>query len=323
MSTSIPDFTPKSSYIYEESPGISEEEYLRLVPERRMEEFPIETLTEYSALLHELDFLVTYLRPETKVVINSKVNLHYRTLVKLFPELNLDLWTKDKVRRGRSFRVHDGELTAGNSSLYVEEKDLLYISYNGTDETELIRTLKPRAALLILPELAENYTYFRGYILAPYLISCSGDEAYAHLQLERMENGSYEQCRYDVNSIKAKLSYRDLAVKKQVLFYNNLDRSSVVFTNLTKCTLEVCRILWLFWRYFQFFSVPVSMEASVISSETMVKFIESEIPNFSLFDYAKGAVREETAALGSSVKIPANIQQIQALLLAEEELVVL
>lgn len=321
MSTTVPDFTPKSSFVYEESPGISEEDYLRKIPKTTGKQFALETLTEYSALYHEIDFLVTYLREGTKVVVNSKVNAHFEVLIKLFPMLNLDLWTQSKVRRSSAYRVYSDELTTGGCSVYREEKDVLYISYLGGDETELVRTLRPRAALLILPELVEDYTYFRGYILAPYLMSRA--DVYAHLQLERLASGAYEQCYYSVNALKTKLRYRDLAVKKQVVFYNNLNRSSVVFTNSTNCTLEVCRILWLFWRYFQFFQVSVSIDASVISTESMIKFIESKLPDFSLFDYAKGAMQQDATSLGSDVRIPANIEQIQAILLEEEELVVL
>lgn len=324
MSTSVPDFTPKSSFVYEESPGIREEDYLRELPETGGKEFALEVLTEYSALFHEIDFLVTYLREGTKVVINSKVNAHIEVLTKLFPMLNLDLWTQSKVRRSSAYRVYADELTPGTcGEIYREERDILYLSYLGSDETELVRVLKPRAALLILPELINDYTYFRGFVLAPYLVSRGENEFYAHLQLERLASGAYEQCFYDVGALKAKLRYRDLAVKKQVVFYNNLDRTSVVFTNSTNCTLEVCRILWLFWRYFQFFQVPVSIDASVISTETMIKFIESKLGNFSLFDYAKGATQEDTTSIGSDVRIPANIEQIQAILLEEEELVVL
>lgn len=321
MSTSVPDFTPKSSYIYEESPGLTRESYFSELPTSQKEErFTRETLLEYSALYHEIDFLVTYLREGTRVVVNSSRNAHYPVLMKLFPKLHLDLWTHAPVdNEDPAYEVFGQVLTEKNCNRYRGVADVLYISYLAEDETELVRVLKPRAALLILPQLDQNYTYFRGYMLAPYLISEAWDNAYCFLQVERREDGAYEQCSYDVESIKSKLSYRDLAVKKEILFYNNLDRSIVVFGD-TNCTLEVCRILWLFWRYAQFFNIDVAMAASVETTKIIIKFIESNLPGFTLFEYAKGAQRMSTTTLESSVRIPMNIRQIQSLLLDEEEL---
>lgn len=324
MSIKVPDFTPHSSYVYEESPSISREEYLRelkgYIPN---DKFDLNVLQEYNDLFHEMDFLVTYLREGTKVVINSKSNTHYEVLCNFFPKLDLDIWTSELIKKSSLYEHYPIPLNETNTNTYENANDVIYISYSSVDETELIQSLKPRAALLMMPSLTEDFTYFKGYILAPYLISGGAEDAYCYVQLERNTDGSYDQYEYNVDSLKSRLSYRDLAVKKQIVFYNNLNRSSVVFSSLTVCTLEICRILWLFWRYLDFFQIGVKIEASPMDIEILIKYIEREIDGFSISEYSKNVKSQPDTGIKSTPVILDDIAKIQAILLNEEELVTL